>query len=248
MSYDFAAELENVSLFRGDVLALDGVSLALPAGKTTAVLGASGSGKSTLIQLIIGLLEPDQGSVETLGQPLTPGIIDEIRKRTGYAVQDVALLPHLKIRANILLPAVLSNWPDDEQQARLDELLGLMHLPASVLDRYPHELSGGQQQRAGLCRALMLRPDLLLLDEPFSGLDTMTRRSVHSRFLAMREQVVLSIVIVTHDPEEAIRLADFIAIMRAGRLQQFAPMREVLDHPANDYVRDLCTGLAVEAS
>lgn len=248
MNYEFAAELNNVSLFRGDVLAVDEVSLSLPAGKTTAVLGASGSGKSTLIQLIIGLLEPDQGTVDTLGMQITPQRLEGIRKRTGYAVQDVSLLPHMKIRANILLPAVLSNWPEDEQQARLHELLGLMHLPATVLDRYPHELSGGQQQRAGLCRALMLRPDLLLLDEPFSGLDTMTRRSVHSRFLAMREQAILSIVIVTHDPEEAIRLADFIAVMRAGRLQQFGPMREVLDYPANDYVRDLCTGLAVDVS
>ncbi len=228
---------------RGDVLAVDDVSLKFPAQKTTAILGTSGSGKSTLIQLIIGLLEPDQGTVTTLGIQVQPERLAEIRKRTGYAIQDVALLPHLKIRANILLPAVLSHWNEAEQEARLDELLRLMQLPASVLSRYPHELSGGQQQRAGLCRALMLRPDLLLLDEPFSGLDTMTRRSIHTRFLAMREQVPLSVVIVTHDPEEATRLADFIAIMRSGRLQQFGPTREVLNNPANDHVRDLCTGL-----
>ena len=241
---EYAAELENVRLQRGDVVALDDVSLALPAGQTTAILGASGSGKSTLIQLIIGLLTPDRGSVTTLGSSLRPDNISEIRKRIGYAIQEVALLPHMRIRDNVLLPAVLSGWAVDRQQARLEELLQLMHLPESVLDRYPHELSGGQQQRAGLCRALILNPEMLLLDEPFSGLDTMTRRSIHAQFLEMREKMRMSIVLVTHDPEEATRLAQFIAVMRSGTLQQFGAVKTVLEQPANDYVRDLCTGLA----
>lgn len=238
-----AAELTNVRLQRGDVIALDDVSLALPSGQTTAVLGASGSGKSTLIQLIIGLLAPDSGAITTLGEPLRPDNLRALRKRIGYAIQEVALLPHMKIRENILLPAILSNWSSDEQSARLTELLNLMQLPDSVLDRFPHELSGGQQQRAGLCRALMLRPDLLLLDEPFSGLDTMTRRSIHEQFLAMRQQMPVSTILVTHDPEEAIRLAEFLVIMRTGRVQQFGRVEAVLDQPANDYVRELCTGI-----
>jgi len=241
---EYAAELRNVRLQRGDVLALDDVSLALPAGQTTAVLGGSGSGKSTLIQLIIGLLTPDQGSVATLGSKLREDNLASIRKRIGYAIQEVALLPHMIIRDNILLPARLSGWSSGDQEARLEELLQLMHLPDSVLERYPHELSGGQQQRAGLCRALVLRPELLLLDEPFSGLDTMTRRSIHAQFLEMRKQVPVSTVLVTHDPEEATRLAEYIVVMRSGRLQQFGPVQTVLDHPANDYVRDLCTGLS----
>ena len=241
---EYAAELEDVHLQRGDVVAVDHVSLAFPAGKTTAILGASGSGKSTLIQLIIGLLQPDRGTVATLGTSLRPDNLSDLRKRIGYAIQDVALLPHMTIRDNILLPAILSDWSRSDQENRLEELLQLMHLPETVLDRYPHELSGGQQQRAGLCRALMLRPELLLLDEPFSGLDTMTRRSIHSQFLEMRERVPISIVLVTHDPEEATRLADYIVIMRSGQLQQFGQVRDVLDHPANEYVRALCTGLA----
>jgi osmoprotectant transport system ATP-binding protein len=241
---EFAAELSNVRLQRGDVVALDGVSLALPSGRTTAILGASGSGKSTLIQLIIGLLSPDQGTVTTLGNPLPAENLAEIRKRIGYAIQEVALLPHMKIRENILLPARLSGWSDKDKDMRLRELMRLMQLPGSVLDRYPHELSGGQQQRAGLCRALVLRPELLLLDEPFSGLDTMTRRSIHAQFLEMRKKIAISIVLVTHDPEEASRLADFMVVMRDGQLQQFGTVQAVLDQPANDYVRDLCTGLA----
>jgi len=241
---EFAAEFENVRLKRGEVVALSDVSLALPAARTTAVLGASGSGKSTLIQLIMGLLTPDSGTVATLGSILGSDNLTALRKRIGYAIQEVALLPHMRIRENILLPALLSGWADTEQQARLDELMELMHLPVSILDRYPHELSGGQQQRAGLCRAMILRPELLLLDEPFSGLDTMTRRSIHAQFLEIREKVPISIVLVTHDPDEATRLADYIVIMRRGELQQFGTVNEVLEQPANDYVRDLCTGLA----
>jgi len=241
---EFAAELINVRLQRGDVVALNDISLSLPAGQTTAVLGASGSGKSTLIQLIIGLLTPDQGSVATLGSALTADNLAGIRKRIGYAIQEVALLPHMKIRENIQLPATLVGWSPADRETRIAELLELMQLRETVLDRYPHELSGGQQQRAGLCRALFLRPDLLLLDEPFSGLDTMTRRSIHAQFLEMRKKLPISTVLVTHDPEEATRLAEFIVIMRRGELQQFDTVREVLDNPANDYVRDLCTGLA----
>lgn len=241
---EFAAELSNVRLQRGDVVAVDNVSLALPSDQTTAVLGASGSGKSSLVQLIIGLLRPDSGTVTTLGEQIRPENVRALRKRIGYAIQSTALLPHLSIRDNIVLPAVLSDWASDLQAERLDELLNLMHLPATVLTRYPHELSGGQQQRAGLCRALMLRPELLLLDEPFSGLDTMTRRSIHREFLAMRKQMPVTTVLVTHDPDEAIRLAAYIVIMRSGKLQQFGPVQEVIEDPANDYVRELCTGIS----
>jgi osmoprotectant transport system ATP-binding protein len=241
---EFAAELDGVRLRRGDVLALDNVSLALPAGQTTAVLGASGSGKSTLVQLIIGLLSPDAGTVSALGEPLSATNLARIRKRIGYAIQEIALLPHMRVRENIVLPAVLSGWAEARQDTRLAELIELMHLPGSVLDRYPHELSGGQQQRAGLCRAMMLRPELLLLDEPFSGLDTMTRRSIHVQFLEVRSKVPISTILVTHDPEEAARLAENIVVMKSGRVQQFAPVATVLAEPANDYVRDLCRGIA----
>lgn len=238
-----AAQFIDVSLKRGDVIALDAVNLSLPAGQTTALLGASGSGKSTLIQLIIGLLKPDSGSVITLGSTMNADNTEALRKRIGYAIQEVALLAHMNIRDNILLPGVLSNWGEAQLDERLGELLELMQLPDNVLQRYPHELSGGQQQRAGLCRAMMLRPDLLLLDEPFSGLDTMTRRNIHRLFLQLREHEPMTVLLVTHDPDEAIRLADNIVVMQSGRIEQFGSVDEVINRPVNDSVRELCTGL-----
>jgi osmoprotectant transport system ATP-binding protein len=238
-----AAEFRSVSLRRGDILALDDVSLALPLGQTTAVLGASGSGKSTLVQMIIGLLRPDRGTVKTLGEAIDFLNPRPMRKRIGYAIQDVSLFPHLDVRSNILLPAKLCGWNETQTRERLDELLQLMHLPTGVLVRYPHELSGGQQQRAGLCRAMMLRPELLLLDEPFSGLDTLTRKSIHEQFLEMQQQAPVSTVLVTHDPQEAINLSHRLVVLRNGRVQQHGAVSDVIDNPANEYVRRLCTAL-----
>lgn len=241
-----AVEFRGVSLTRGDVLALDEVTLELPFGRTTAVLGESGSGKSTIVQLIIGLLKPDSGVVETLGAPIDHADPRPLRRRIGYAVQDVSLFPHLSVRKNILLPATLDGWPAAEQETRLAELLGLMHLPPGVLDRYPHELSGGQQQRAGLCRAMVRRPDLLLLDEPFSGLDTLTKAGVHAQFLELQERAPVSTVLVTHDPVEAVRLSQNLVIMKSGRVQQSGTVAEVTTCPANEYVRHLCRAPAIE--
>ena len=238
-----ALELRDVSLRRGAVLALDDVTLSLPLGETTAILGASGSGKSTLIQLAIGLLQPTQGSVRTLGRPIDYANPRPLRKRIGYAIQDVSLFPHLRIRQNILLPATLSGWNREKMDARLAELMTLMRLPPAVLERYPHQLSGGQQQRAGLCRAMLLSPELLLLDEPFSGLDTLTRKGIHEQFLQMQREEPVSTVLVTHDPQEAINLSQRLVILRGGRIQQYGPVREVVEHPANEYVRELCTAL-----
>ena len=241
---DSATEFHDVSLRRGDVVALENVSLKLKLGQTTAILGESGSGKSTLVQLIIGLLRPDSGTVKTLGSDIDYDKPRPLRKRIGYAIQDVALFPHLRIRDNIVLPGRLSGWSEPASTSRLKELLDLMQLPEDVLDRYPHELSGGQQQRAGLCRAMMLHPELLLLDEPFSGLDTLTRRGIHEQFLSLQEREAVSCVLVTHDPQEAINLAQDIVVMRNGRLQQHGTVDEVMNRPANSYVGHLCTGLS----
>ena len=241
---DNATEFDDVSLRRGDVVALENVSLKLKLGQTTAILGESGCGKSTLVQLIVGLLRPDSGIVKTLGSDIDYDKPRPLRKRIGYAIQDVALFPHLRIRDNIVLPGRLSGWSEPASTSRLKELLDLMQLPEDVLDRYPHELSGGQQQRAGLCRAMMLHPELLLLDEPFSGLDTLTRRSIHEQFLSLQDREAVSCVLVTHDPQEAINLAQDIVVMRNGRLQQHGTVDEVMNRPANSYVGHLCTGLS----
>jgi osmoprotectant transport system ATP-binding protein len=235
----WAVELRDVSLKRGGVTVLEGISLALPHGRTTAVLGESGSGKSTLIELVIGLLRPDTGTVTTLGQPIDYADPRPLRRRIGYAIQDVSLFPHLSVRDNIVLPGTLDGWSQAEKAARLDVLLELMHLPESVLDRFPHELSGGQQQRAGLCRAMWRRPELLLLDEPFSGLDALTRRSIHAEFRELQARAPVSSVLVTHDPAEALALADRLVIMKSGRIEQSGPVAEVTSHPASAYVHYL---------
>lgn len=234
-----AVELRDVTLCRGGITVLDGVSLALPHGRTTAVLGESGSGKSTLVQLVIGLLRPDSGTIMTLGEPIDYADPRPLRRRIGYAIQDVSLFPHLSVRDNIVLPGKLDGWPAARQAARLAELLELMQLPASVLDRYPHELSGGQQQRAGLSRAMWRRPELLLLDEPFSGLDALTRGSIHAQFTELQARTPVSTVLVTHDPAEAAKLAQQLVILRSGRVQQAGTVAEVKAHPANDYVQHL---------
>lgn len=245
-SSPYAVELRDVSLKRGDVLALDNVSLALPFGRTAAVLGESGSGKSTIVQLVIGLLRPDTGSVTTLGAPIDYADPRPFRRRIGYAVQDVSLFPHLSVRDNILLPLMLDGGATEAQEARLGEVLELMHLPAEVLGRYPHELSGGQQQRAGLCRAMVRRPDLLLLDEPFSGLDALTKAGIHAQFMELQRRTPVSTVLVTHDPAEALRLAQHLVVMKDGRVQQSGTVAEVTTRPANEYVRYLCSIPALE--
>lgn len=241
--YDYAVEFRDVSLRRGDIDALRAVSLSLPRHGTTAILGTSGSGKSSLVQLVIGLLRPDHGSVITLGQDLAGSDLRKIRKRIGYAVQDVSLFPHMTVGRNIKLPGILDKRPETETAARLAELMSIMQLPAGILERYPHELSGGQQQRAGLCRAMLLRPELLLLDEPFSGLDTMTRRGIHQEFLQLRQVEPVSTLIVTHDPQEAQALADHVVVMMGGRVLQFGKTVDVFANPVNEHVRELCTGL-----
>jgi osmoprotectant transport system ATP-binding protein len=241
--FESAVEFRHVSLRRGDVDALCDVNLLLPRHGTTAILGTSGSGKSSLVQLVIGLLAPDKGEVITLGKDLRGNDLRSIRKRIGYAVQDVSLFPHMTIGQNIRLPAVLDNRPESQTAGRVAELMDFMQLPADILQRYPHELSGGQQQRAGLCRAMLLRPELLLLDEPFSGLDTMTRRGIHQEFLNLRKVEPVSTLIVTHDPQEAKALADHMVVMMSGRVLQFGSTVDVIANPANDHVRKLCTGL-----
>ena len=237
-------EYRSVSLTRGATRVLDSVSAALPARTTTAVLGASGSGKSTLVQLAIGLLIPDQGEVRVLGKVLEYNNLAPLRRRTGYAIQDVALLPHMRVRKNVTLPAELAGWSKPQIDERVAELAALMELPEDLLGRYPHQLSGGQQQRAGICRAMMLRPELLLLDEPFSGLDAMTRQAIHERFLELQASEGVATLLVTHDPQEAINLATHMVVLREGRVLQQGSVDRVIADPADGYVRKLCTGLA----
>ena len=229
-------EFDSVSKRFGATPVLQDVSLELPAGKTTAIVGESGSGKSTLLEHINGLISPDRGEVRVFGEVVGAHDLPRFRRKIGYAVQSVALFPHLRVFDNLALLPTLEGWSERQTRERTNELLALMELPVDVTERFPHELSGGQQQRVGICRAMMLRPPLLLLDEPFSGVDPITRVAIHEEFLALQVKEPASMVLVTHDTREARMLAQFLVIVHEGRILQTGSADDVLNHPANDLV------------
>ncbi len=234
-----AVSFQSVSkVFAGNE-ALRDITLDLPRNAVTAIVGESGSGKSTLLEHINGLHRPDRGIVSVLGEPIDYSALTGLRHRIGYAVQRVGLFPHLRAGENISLTAQLLDWESGQITARRCALMRLFELDPALADRYPHELSGGQQQRVGLCRAMMLQPELLLLDEPFSGADPITRTGIHREFQAWLAHEPTTVVLVTHDLREARRLADRLVIVREGRLLQSGNTTEVIGSPADDYVAKL---------
>jgi osmoprotectant transport system ATP-binding protein len=231
--------LENVSKSFGPVDVLRDLSLSLPAGKTTAIVGESGSGKSTLLQLINAVYRPERGTVRVFGEMPPERGVELFRRKIGYAVQGAGLFPHLTSRRNVTLTARLEDWSQERIEQRYRHLLNLMGLDQAISGRYPHQLSGGQQQRVGLCRALMLEPRLLLLDEPFSAIDPITRAGIERQFVAARETEAVSTVMVTHDMADAMRLAQELVILRNGAVLQQGPPATLLESPADSYVRTL---------
>ena len=230
---------QQVTKRYGAVTALDGVTVAAPAGELTAIVGASGSGKTTMLQMVNGLEQPDSGSVKIFDEPIPYQQLDTFRHQIGYAVQGAGLFPHLTAFMNVSLVARLIGWSEDDIRARYDTLLAQVDLPPSVSQRLPAELSGGQQQRVGLCRALMLKPRLLLLDEPFSAIDPITRADIYTQFELLQAAESVSSLLVTHDLREAKRLSSYLIILQGGQIQQHGPTESVLAAPANDYVEKL---------
>ncbi len=228
---------ENVSKFYGDATALQEISLTFTDLVTTAVVGPSGSGKSTLLQLINGLAAPSQGTVFVFGKPIDYQRLPELRLSIGYAVQGTGLFPHLTVEANITLLARLAKWDPERITGRTEELMRLANLPLSYAYRYPHELSGGEQQRVGLCRAMMLNPQIFVLDEPFGALDPITRNEIHREFLQLQHAEARTIVLVTHDLREALKIAQRLVVLDRGRLVQHGTCTEILDQPANAFVQ-----------
>lgn len=232
-------EYRQICKSYGDTPLLQNLDLKIEAGKTTAIVGESGSGKSTLLQMANGLLRPDSGEVLLQGKALDYENLVPQRLSTGYCVQGAGLFPHLNVFENVTLMARLSGWDAEKVEARFLSLLELLGLPIDFRDRYPYSLSGGQQQRVGLCRAMMLDPALLLLDEPFSALDPITRESIQGEFVNIRETVATSIVLVTHDLLEASRLAHSLIILYQGTVEQVGSFSEVRGNPASEYVAEL---------
>jgi osmoprotectant transport system ATP-binding protein len=224
-------QLQGISKSFGSTLALAGIDLTMHADRITALVGRSGCGKSTLIKMINGLLRPSSGVVRIAGRPLDYDRLTALRRTIGYAVQGTGLFPHLTAGDNISLLARLEGWSRGAIRQRLEELLALTQLAPTLLEHYPHQLSGGQVQRVGLCRAIMLRPQLLLLDEPFAAIDPLTRRDIHRQLLQLHRAEPTTTVIVTHDMAEALLLADDIVIVEAGRVLSRHGKASLLDAP-----------------
>jgi osmoprotectant transport system ATP-binding protein len=224
-----ALTLHGVAKVFVDTPVLRDLSLEFAAGSLSAVIGPSGCGKSTLLKLCLGLLRPDRGEIRLFGEPLDYQRLPALRRRLGYAVQGTGLFPHLTARQNITLMAELEGWQRAAIDTRLEELLALSQLEAALLSRYPHQLSGGQQQRVGLCRALMLRPEILLLDEPFAAIDPITRAEVHAQLLAVLRAEPRTMILVTHDLREALQLCERIVVLRNGHVMRVASREELLD-------------------
>ncbi|NEV64441.1 ATP-binding cassette domain-containing protein [Thiorhodococcus minor] len=216
--------------------ALDGVDLEIAPGRTTVLIGPSGCGKSTLLRLLIGLAEPDAGSVCFDGQALSDATIAALRLRMGYVIQQGGLFPHLTAGANVTLMAEQLGWDAERIRQRLAQLSDLTHFPRDGLARYPSELSGGQNQRVALMRALMLDPEVLLLDEPLGALDPMIRYELQQDLKAIFAALHKTVVLVTHDLAEAAFLGHRIVLMRDGRILQSGALAEMMAEPAEPFV------------
>ena len=222
----------------GPVVALDRVSIEVHRGECVALIGESGAGKTTLLRCFNRMTDPDDGRVLVDGADV--GAMDPIplRRRVGYVPQDGGLLPHWRVRRNVALVPWLRRLPD--QVVLADRALRLVGLePESFGERWPRDLSGGQRQRVAVARALAAGPDIVLLDEPFGALDAITRADLQTSFLSLRAELGLTLLLVTHDLHEALLLADRIAVMREGRIEQIAPAATLRDAPATEYVREL---------
>jgi osmoprotectant transport system ATP-binding protein len=235
-----AVEFRDVSKFFGDgQAALRRVSFRVERGETLVLLGSSGSGKTTSLKMMNRLVLPDEGEVRIEGRNVEDWDPIELRRRAGYVIQEVGLLPHLTVEENVGLVPRLEGWELERRRTRAQELLERVGLPASdFAAKRPSELSGGQKQRVGVARALANDPPLLLMDEPFGALDPITRRRLQEEFRKLEQSLGKTVVFVTHDVPEALRLADRIAVLDQGQLRQIGTPREIVEQPADDFVRE----------
>jgi len=207
---------------------LQGLNLTIKCGETLVFLGRSGSGKTTTLKLINRLLVPTGGDVRVNGASTMATDVIRLRRGIGYVIQDVGLFPHFTVERNIGIVPRIEGWSNDRIHARVHELLEMVGLPPEMASRYPHELSGGQRQRVGVARALGADPAILLMDEPFGALDAITRDQLQQEFLSLQQRLNKTVVFVTHDLREALRLGSRIALMEAGRLVTVLPPQEFL--------------------
>lgn len=239
MEVFYLLKFDHVSkIYKGGKRAVDDLNLEIAKGEFICFIGPSGCGKTTTMKMINRLIEPTNGSIYINGENIMEKDPVQLRRKIGYVIQQIGLFPHMTIQENISLVLKLLKWPEEKRHARARELLTLVDMTPDYLEKYPHELSGGQQQRIGVLRALAADQPLILMDEPFGALDPITRDSLQEEFKKLQKKLDKTIVFVTHDMDEAIKLADRIVIMRDGQLVQCDSPDEILRNPANEFVEE----------
>ena len=232
--------LEHVTKSFGRYKALDDVSIVVEEGEFLTVIGRSGCGKTTMLRVINGLQKPDSGKVYAAGEDVGEADLIRLRRKIGYVIQNKGLFPHMTVEKNIIYVPVISGQKDKRQNRKLaEELIGLVGLEREMLDRYPEEPSGGQQQRVGIARALASRPKLLLMDEPFGALDEITKRAMQNELLALQKKLGMTVVFITHDIREAMKLGDRVLVMEQGKIAQCDTPENVKKNPADEFVKEL---------
>ncbi|MEG0385122.1 MAG: betaine/proline/choline family ABC transporter ATP-binding protein [Solibacillus sp.] len=225
-------------VYRGGKIAVDDLTLDIQKGEFIAFIGTSGSGKTTALRMLNRMVEPTSGTVTINGKDMMKINPVTLRRSIGYVIQQIGLMPHMTIRDNITLVPRLLQWPKEKSEATAKHLISLVNLPESYLDYYPSQLSGGQQQRIGVIRALAAEQDIILMDEPFGALDPITRDTLQDLIKELQRNLNKTIIFVTHDMDEAIKLADKIAIMHEGKLIQFDTPDNILANPINNFVKE----------
>lgn len=235
-----AIEFKNIDKHYDDSdFSIDNFNLDIEEGNIVTIIGTSGCGKTTVLKMINGLIEPSSGEIFINGSPISNADVVELRRGIGYAIQGTLLFPHLTIRDNIAYVPNLINESEEKIKSDVLKWINIVGLDESLLERYPHELSGGQQQRVGIARALAASPKILLMDEPFSAVDEITRNQLQKELKQIQEKTGITILFVTHDIGEALYLGDKVLVMKDGAIEQYDTPRNVLHNPATEFVDKL---------
>lgn len=233
-------EFKNIRKAYGEKVVLDNFNLTVEEGSFVTIIGSSGCGKTTALKMVNGLLKPDSGEVLIHGENIAQKDQNALRRHIGYVIQGSVLFPHMTVAENIAYVPKLINRKDKKKTAEaVDKWMDIVGLDKDMKDRYPSELSGGQQQRVGIARALAAMPEILLMDEPFGAVDMITRTQLQTELSAIHKKTGITILFVTHDIEEALRLGTKVLVMDKGTIHQYAKPEELLTHPATDFVRRL---------